>query len=600
MSELSIFSARLGGRKLRDASGWLLSSGVIAALVAAPIVALVVLASRGSGDLWPHLSAYVLPQAFRDTLILLAGVGVLVIAIGATAAWLVTAYEFPGRRFFEWALLLPLAMPTYIIAYAYLDLLHPIGPVQGALRAILGYASPHDLVLPDIRSMGGCILLFGFVLYPYVYFSTRAMFLMQVANLVEVAHTLGASRTGIYFRVALPLARPAIAVGASLALMEALNDIGASEFLGVRTLTVSIYSTWINRSNLPGAAQIALMMLLVVVSLILVERYARRRQRYAGSAQRARRLSPQRLKGVTAAMAIFACAIPVLIGFALPIAYLIVEAIARLRFAGLSPAIASQTINTIMIASVATVVALALGLVLAATARLSQGPLAGAMLRIASLGYAVPGTVLAIGLLAPLSAFDSALDTIARGVFGFSTGLVMSASGAALIYAYVARFLTISTGGIESGLSRISPSIDHAGRTLGASAMGVVTRIHLPLITPALISAGLLVFVDCMKELPATLLLRPLNFETLATHLYGEAARGTYEDGSIAALAIVAFGLAPIVLLSRLGRRSESTSRRAESDPISAAAETAANSGLLLGGAAIEAAVPLHGPGERT
>ncbi len=524
---------------------------LVAALVAAPVISLVMVAAQGSGDLWPHLVAYVLPQAISDTLLLLLGTGVLVIAIGTGAAWLVTAYDFPGRGVLQWGLLLPLAMPTYIIAYAYLDLLHPIGPVQSALRALLGLSSPRDLILPDIRSMGGCILLFGFVLYPYVYFSTRAMFVMQMANLIEVGRTLGATRTGVFRRVALPLARPAIAVGTSLALMDALNDIGASEFLGVRTMTVSIYSTWVNRSNLPGAAQIALIMLALVVALILIERFARRRQSYAGSTQRARRLVPELLTGGKALAAFLFCAAPILIGFIAPALYLCVEAVARLRFAGLSPSLIGQIGNTILISALATLVSLALGLTLAFTARLMRNAFTDAILRIASLGYALPGTVLAIGLLGPLALMDDAISTLSELVTGRTTGLVMSASGIALIYAYVARFLTISAGNVESGLSRLSLSLDHAARTLGESAGGVSRRIHLPLISPALASAALLVFVDCMKELPATLLLRPLNFETLATHLYGEAARGTYEDGSLAALAIVVFGLLPMILLAR-------------------------------------------------
>ena len=250
------------------ASAWLIGAGIVAVLVAAPILSLLAIASKGSGDLWPHLVAHVFPRTFQDTVLLLAGVGVLVMAIGTGLAWLVTAYDFPFRRTFEWALLLPLAIPTYIMAFAYLDILHPIGPVQSGLRALLGIASPRDLWFPDVRSLGGCILLFGLVLYPYVYLSTRAMFLMQAASLIEVSRTLGATRRRVFLAVALPLARPAIAAGTSLALMEALNDIGASEFLGVQTLSVSIYTTWINRSNLPGAAQIAIMLLAVVVALI--------------------------------------------------------------------------------------------------------------------------------------------------------------------------------------------------------------------------------------------------------------------------------------------------------------------------------------------
>ena len=243
-----------GGRELR----MLVASCLVACALVAPVAGLVTMASQGSGGAWPHLLAYVLPGAIADTLILLTGVGCLVIAMGTGLAWLMTAYEFPGRRIFEWALLLPLAVPTYIVAYAYLDLLHPVGPVQGALRALFGLTDPRALPFPDVRSMGGCILLLSFVLYPYVFMPTRALFLMQAGGLMEAARMLGAGRRRVFFSVALPLARPAIALGASLALMEALNDIGASEFLGVRTLSVSIYATWVNRSNLPGAAQIAL------------------------------------------------------------------------------------------------------------------------------------------------------------------------------------------------------------------------------------------------------------------------------------------------------------------------------------------------------
>ncbi len=533
----------------------LLASVLFAVAVVLPVIGLVAIAAQGSGDAWPHLLAYVLPKTVADTLVLLLGVGLVVIALGTSLAWLLTAYDFPGRRLFEWALLLPLAVPTYIVAYAYLDLLHPIGPVQGALRMVLGISNPRDLWFPDVRSMGGCILLLSFVLYPYVFIPTRALFLMQAGSLIEVARTLGADRRRVFFHVALPLARPAIAVGASLALMEALNDIGASEFLGVRTLSVSIYATWINRSNLPGSAQIALALMVLVVSLILIERWARRRQRYVSQAQRARRARPRQLSGWKAAGAFVYASLPVLFGFAFPAFYLAVEALRRLRFAGVPADLGAQILNTVVMSAIATFVALVIGFVLAYATRLTRAPAASVALRVASLGYAVPGTVLAIGLLLPLFALDNLLADGIEAVFGVSVGLLISGSGAALIYAYVVRFLTISAGGVESGFSKLSPSLDHAARALGETAMGAMRRVHLPLLRPALGAAALLVFVDCMKELPATLLLRPLNFETLATHLYGEAVRGTYEDGSIAALCIVLVGLAPVMLLARLSRR---------------------------------------------
>ncbi|HEU4691624.1 MAG TPA: ABC transporter permease subunit, partial [Vicinamibacterales bacterium] len=335
-------------------TAWLVASGGIALFVLAPIAALFVTASGGSNDLWEQLILYVLPAAVRDTLVLLSGVAVLTVTIGAGTAWLTTAYDFPGRRVVDWALLLPLAVPTYIIAYAYLDILHPVGPVQTALRAWLGFDSPRDLRLPDIRSMWGCVALLGFALYPYVYLATRAMFLMQSANLIDVARTLGSSRARVFLHVAIPLARPAIVVGVTLALLEALNDIGAAEFLGVRTLTVSIYTTWITRSDLAGAAQIAVAMLVVVLALVMVERYARRQRRYANDAQHPRPLSPHRLRGIHGALALAATTAPIAIGFAFPAVYLVDATLERVRFAGLSPAIVTETLNTVGISALAT------------------------------------------------------------------------------------------------------------------------------------------------------------------------------------------------------------------------------------------------------
>jgi iron(III) transport system permease protein len=397
--------------------------------------------------------------------------------------------------------------------------------------------------------------LFGLVLYPYVFLSTRAMFMMQAANLIEVSRMLGASRPRVFLSVALPLARPAIALGTSLALMEALNDVGASEFLGVQTLSVSIYTTWINRSNLPGAAQIAIMLLAVVVALILLERWARGRQRYVSNTQRVRRAAPQKLTGVKAAGAIVLAALPILLGFILPVSTLVIEAWKRVRFAGVSHDILQEIINTVTVAGVATIVAIILGLIITYAARLTPGPVGAAIVPASGLGYAIPGTVLAIGLLSPLAFIDNAVSSFTENMLGFSTGLLLSGSGLALIYAYSVRFLAISAGGIETGFGKLSPSLDHAARTLGQTPSGTLFRVLLPMMRPALGAAALLVFVDCMKELPATLLLRPLNFETLATHLYGEASRGTYEDGAVAALCIVVFGLIPLIMLARLSRR---------------------------------------------
>ena len=535
---------------------WLLVSGVVALLVVAPIVTLALAAWQGSAELWQHLIAYVLPAAARDTLILLLGVGLLAAALGTGGAWLVTAYDFPGRGILDWALLLPLAVPTYIVAYAYLDVLHPVGPVQTALRAMLGVDSPRDFRLPDIRSMTGCIVLLGFVLYPYVYLTTRAMFLMQTANLIDAARTLGMGRASVFFRVALPLARPAVAVGVGLALMEALNDIGASEFLGVRTMTVSIYTTWVTRSDLPGAAQIALAMLALVVGLVLFERWARRKRRYNNDAQHPRPLMPHALGGLAGVLAFSAGAIPVLIGFLIPATYLVHAAWQRIGFAGVSERLVTETVNTLWLSLLATVLTLGSAVLVVYGVRISRSRWPAVFARTASIGYAVPGTVLAIGLLPVVTGVDGLIDTASIRLAGISTGLLILGSGAALVYAYFVRFLAVAAGGVEAGFSRVSRSLDDAARTLGETAGRSLWRIHLPLTRPALITAALLVFVDCMKELPATLLLRPLGVETLATHLYAEAARGTYEDAALAALLIVGVGLVPVVILARIGRSS--------------------------------------------
>ena len=534
------------------AAPWSLASGAVALLVLAPVVALAVTASRGSPDLWGHLFAYVLPVSARDTLILLAGVGLLVAVIGTGSAWLVTAFDFPGRRTLTWALLLPLAVPTYIVAYAYLDVLHPVGPVQNLLRAALGFENPRQFRLPDVRSMAGCILLLGFVLYPYVYLTARAMFLVQAANLLDAARTLGSGPRGLFFRVALPLARPAIAVGVTLALMETLNDIGAAEFLGVRTLTVSIYTTWITRSDLPGAAQIALLMLALVIGLVLLERWARRQRQYSSDAQGPRLMEPHRLAGARAGAAMLFAAVPVVLGFVVPAAYLVVETLTRLRASELSRALVVEARTTVMISFAATVFTLACALVVVYAVRITRSVATAMLARVAAIGYAIPGSVLAIGILPIATSADRVIDWAWVPLAGASVGLFTLGSGVALITAYVVRFLAIGTGGLESGFSRVSPTLDDAARTMGEGALGRLLRIHLPMTRPALVSAALLIFVDCMKELPATLLLRPLGLETLATHLYAEAARGTYEDAAIAALLIVLAGLVPVIILARV------------------------------------------------
>lgn len=527
---------------------WQAVSVLVALGVLAPIASLIWLALGADYAHWRHLMQHVLPDATLNTAMLLAGVGVLTLVVGTGCAWLVSAHEFPGRKVLQWALLLPLAMPAYIVAFAYLDLLHPIGPVQGALRWMLGYSSPREWRLPDLRSMGGAIFVLGFVLYPYVYMTARAMFVTQPAHLMEAARMLGESRFGAFRRVALPMARPALAVGLSLALLETLNDIGASEFLGVNTLTVSVYTTWITRTDLAGAAQIACSMLLAVVALVWLERRGRRHQRY-GSAQRMRPIQPERLRGAAAWGATLFTALPVLIGFVAPAAYLAWETAKRLRLGqGISSGLWTSLANTLTLAMGVTVLTVLAGLIVAWATRsgVSTRHPSRWQARVATLGYAVPGTVLAIGLLTPALAVDAGVARMLH-----LPGLPLMSLGVVLVVACTIRFLVIPVGGIESGLQRIPSTLEQASRLLGETPLYTLARVHLPLLRPAIATSALLVFVDAMKELPATLLLRPANFDTLATWLYGEAARGTYEEGAVAALLIVIAGLLPVVLLAR-------------------------------------------------
>lgn len=537
---------------------WNLGLVLIAACVLAPVLSLLGLAWQGSAAHWSHLLAYVLPDAALQTLWLLLGVGALTACLGVGSAWLMTAYDFPLRRTLSWGLLLPLAVPTYIVAYAYLDILHPIGPVQTVIRMLLGYDSPREFRLPDLRNLPGAIFLLGFVLYPYVYLSTRSMFATQAASLLEAARLMGHGPWSTFFRVALPLARPAIAIGLSLALLETLNDIGASEFLGIQTLTVSVYTTWVSRSDLGSAAQIALTMLIVVTLLIAAERYGRRMLRYTGS-RRTHPVQPRRLRGAAAWFATALGCFPVAVGFVAPALYLLAETAKRLQAAGaVSQHLVQAAFNTVGIALGATALTVLCGLIVAWSIRIAPRtsvalPVAA---RLATLGYALPGTVLAIGLLYPVMLADHAASW-SLDMLGFSTSkLILMGSPFVLACAYVIRFLAISIGTIEAGLARIPISIEQAARLLGEGVNGTLRRVHLPLLRPALATAALLVFVDSMKELPATLMLRPMNFDTLATWLYGEAARGSYEEGAIAALGIVLAGLIPVMLLARMQTRT--------------------------------------------
>ncbi|NIK48373.1 ABC transporter permease [Variibacter gotjawalensis] len=532
---------------------------VIAAAALTPIFALFFFAFKSDTENWRHLLAYVLPYAVQQTLLLLAGVAIITTLLGVGSAWLVTAFRFPGRDIFNWLLALPLALPSYIVAYIYVALLDAAGPVQTSIRTWGHFATPRDYWFPEVKSLPGAIVVLSLVLYPYVYLPVRAMFATQSATLLEVARTLGASRWRLVRDVALPLARPALAVGLSLALLETLNDIGASEYLGVQTLTISIYTTWLNRNSLPAAAQIACVMLIVVAILIALERYGRRKRRFAISERQTRIVAPIEIVGGRRWLATLACLLPVVFGFLLPAGFLAYQTVLRGLLSGFDPELFTHFISSVVLAGSATAIALAIGLGLALVARFAPSRTVTTGLTLAGLGYAVPGTVLALGLLSPLVGIDEMINWVSRLFGGKGVGLLVAGSGAAIVIAYVVRFLTIAIGSMQAGLGRISPRVDDAARTLGAGYPEVARVVHLPMLRPALGAAALLIFVDCLKELPATLLLRPLNVETLPTYIYQFATRGDFEEGALAALMIVAAGIYPVIRMTRLADRSFGT-----------------------------------------
>ena len=527
--------------------------------LAMPVLTIILLALTPTENVWPHLIGTVLPGYVLRTLLLMAGVGLITFVTGTAVAWLVTMCRFPLQPLFLWASLLPLAMPGYIVAYAYVDFLSYAGPLQTWLRGLFGWTRPADYWFPEIRSLGGAVFVLSMVLYPYVFLTARASFIRQPATQLEVARALGRTPWGAFRAVALPLARPGIAVGVSLALMECLNDIGAAGFFGVRTLTLGVYTTWLSQGNLGGAAQISAVMLLFIFLLVWFERTARRKQSFVLPAQRPRQPDRIRLNGWQRALAVVVCALPIVIGFVVPALILISFAASRLEDA-LSVAYLRAVYHSLLLASLAAAAAVALGLVLGYANRAMRKGFTRKVIRLASLGYAIPGTVLGIGVLIPLAGFDNALDSFLRAYFGISTGLLLSGSIAAIIFAYVVRFLAVSFGAIETGLQKVTPNVAAAARTLGRGPISAFFEVHLPLLRPALVSAALLVFVDCMKELPATLILRPFDFETLATSVFLLASLDQLEESALPALTIVAVGLLPVILLSRSLREPHITS----------------------------------------
>jgi iron(III) transport system permease protein len=541
---------RDAGQIVRSRPIWMLGLIGLLVLLLLPVATITVLALRGGDGTFTHLASTVFPRAFADTTVLVLGTIIVSLVTGTGTAWLVTMFRFPGRGLLDRLLVLPLAMPAYILAYAYVELLDYSGPIQSGLRALTGWRSVREYWFPDIRSLGGAIFVLSASLYPYVYLSARASFTQQSVCVLEVARTLGRTSFGAFWSVALPLARPALAAGAALVAMECLNDFGATQYLGVQTLTVSIYSTWLQRGSLSGAAQLSLVLLIVVFALMMAERWARQGQRFHHTTGRYRAIPFQQLSGSQALLAQIACVAPVLFGFVLPVLLLGSRAMSHLELA-LAGGFWRAAWHSILLAALAAVIAVFVGLVLAFARKRIKSGIVPVTTALAGLGYAIPGTVLALGLMLPLAGLDNWVDARFRGIFGVSTGLMISGSLLIVVLAYVIRFLAVSLGAIDAGIERLSPNLDAAARTLGYSASWAWRKVHIPMLLPTLGSAALLVFVDAMKELPATLLLRPFDFDTLATHVYGLAALEQFDAAAMGALAIVLVGLLPVLLLHR-------------------------------------------------
>ncbi|WP_232417829.1 ABC transporter permease [Methyloversatilis thermotolerans] len=522
----------------------------MAALVAAPVLSVLYnLSLGGTADTWSHLVSTVLGEYVRNTLWLCLGVGAGTAVVGVSTAWATVMWQFPGRRVLEWALVLPLATPAYVMAYTYTDLLQFIGPVQTALRESFGWERG-DYWFPDVRSVGGAACMFVAVLYPYVYLLTRQSLIERAAGLNEAARMLGLGAWAAFFRVTLPLARPAIVAGVSLALMETLADYGAVSYFGVHTFTTGIYRAWFSLGDRVAAAQLAAVLLGVVASLLLLERLSRGGARFHDSG-RAGGSARRYALGPAAGWAVCAlCLLPLLFGFLLPAGVLLHWALSEgdaqfgqrfIRLAG----------NSFMLAAMASACAVVLALLLAYAVRVSRSPLVSLARGVVGLGYAVPGAVIAVGILIPVTRLDHLLSAQWLQWTGHNPGLLLTGGVAALIYAYLARFLTVSLQAVESGLARITPSMDEASRSLGLGPSATLWRVHWPMLRGSLWTAALLVFVDVMKELPATLVMRPFNFDTLATQAYTLASDERLQEASTSALAIVAVGLLPLIALSR-------------------------------------------------
>ena len=536
-------------RKAAGSRGLAVISYLVAAICLLPIVAVALAAVTGGTESVAHLWSTVLPRYTGTTVLLVSLVAAGTFSIGVGTAWLVTMTRFPGVRALEVLLVLPLAFPSYVLAYAYTFVLDHPGIVQATLRDVTGWG-PRDYWFPEVRSLGGAATMFVLVLYPYVYLLARAAFLQQSAGALLAARTLGDSAWSAFRRVSLPMARPAIAAGVLLTVMETIADFGTVSYFGVQTFATGLYTSWFSFADRAGAAQLALCLLIFALMLAMVERAQRGKARFHHAGKRAMRMPAATLTGGRGVLAWIFCAVPVLCGFVLPCVILISMGIGSeqdlmsRRYQGFLQ-------NSLTLAATAALITMAAAIVVGFYQRLAPGQRSAGAAYVARLGYAVPGGVIAVGLLVPFAAFDNALDAWMRATFDVSTGLLITGSIWLLVAAYMVRFLAAALGAYEGGQSTVHANMDAAARSLGQTPFGALRRVHLPILTPSLLTGLLIVFVDVMKELPATLILRPFNFDTLAVQAYRLASDERLEGAAVPSLVIVAVGLLPVILICR-------------------------------------------------
>lgn len=540
---------RLGARE--RTSSWSVVTLLICALLLGPFAALLVTASGDSQGLWGHLMSSVFPRYVANTLLLMTGVGILTLLFGLSTAWVVTRYSFAGVKWFEWALLLPATIPAYLVAYTYTDVLEFAGPVQGFLREVFGWKTAREYWFPEIRSAGGAIAVMASVLYPYVYLMARTAFRLTPSSYYEVAQN---HKRSLFFSVALPIARPAIIAGLALVLMEVISDFGTVEYFAVETLTLGIFNIWLGMNNLTAAAQIACVAFVFIATLLVIERMARARQRFSDPGKRSIGLTPVHVTGSGAAACVGVCLLPIAIGFLVPVGILLGFVMRGLAVTDYG-ALLAHMLNSLSVALGAAVVVVGLALLSVLVVTYKQHPVLRVLTAVSAMGYAFPGTVLAIGVVSFAGQADALVQLVLEDVFGLEFQGFLIGSSLLLMFAYVVRFQAIGYGALLSGVKRLSPNIMSASFVLGRGFSASIGLVATPLLFRSMLTGGLLVFVDVMKELPMTLLLRPFNYETLATYVYQFAKDEQLERSALAALAIVVAGLGPVIWMNATDRR---------------------------------------------